>query len=190
MGRSPAQRRSVSQRASWTLRGSLDGPSTLEVTLEDDQTLARWNTPAGDRQLLMDGNDRLSRDLLPEGSGGLLTALHVWRRLLTLGPTQFGEVSYQGTAPWPGHDPLADVLIAVHDVVESRFFVDPETGRLLGIEMYPDSEVDPCEISFRDYRVVDGRQMPFEMEIRFGDAVFGIWKLNEVSIKTSEAEGV
>ncbi len=169
--------------ASWTLRGLLNGQSTLNVTLEDEQTLARWTTPTGDRQLLRDVKEDLSRDLLPEGSGGLLTALHLWRRLLTLGPTQFGEVSYQGTAPWPGHDSLADVLVAVHDVVESRFFVDPATGRLLGIEMYPDSEVDPCEISFGDYRPVDGRQMPFQLEIRFGETVFGMWKLDEVSIR-------
>ena len=37
------------------------------------------------------------------------------------------------------------------------------------MEMFPDIDVDPCELFFRDYREVDGRQFPGTIEVRFGE---------------------
>ena len=50
----------------------------------------------------------------PPRSGGLLAALHLWQRLLLLGPRRFGEVYYLGTLPWPTDDKLADCLVGNH----------------------------------------------------------------------------
>ncbi len=174
----------------WSLRGTLNERTTLEVELDDRQTLARIASPTENRELLLDLRDDLTQQLLPEGSGGLLTALHLWRRLLAEGPAAYGEVYYLGTAPWPGHENLADVLVGINDVVETHFYCDPTAGTLIGLEMYPDSEVDPCEIHFRDYRSIDERQIPFELEIRYGDATYGVWKLEEFTMSPLELEGV
>ena len=139
---------------------------------------------------MLDLRDDLAQQLLPEGSGGLLTTLYLWRRLLTQGPAAYGEVYYLGTAPWPGHDNLADVLVGINDVVETYFYCDPDSGTLSGLDMYPDSEVDPCEVHFRDYRSIDGRRIPFELEIRYGDATYGVWKLEAFTMSPLELEGV
>ena len=175
--------------AAWTLDGQLNEQATLRVTLDDRQTFARLVTPTENRDLLLDLDDDLSRQTQPDGSGGLLVALHLWRRLLTTGPAQYGEVYYLGTAPWPNHEPLADVLVAVHDVVETRFYFDTVSGHLLGLEMFPDSEVDPCEIDFGDYRTINGRQIPFELQVRHGDETFGVIRLQEFATTPTSTEG-
>jgi hypothetical protein len=174
--------------AVWTLDGQLDERATLRIMLDDRQAFARLATANEDRDLLLDLGDDLSQQLQPDGSGGLLVALHLWRRLLITGPSQYGEVFYLGTAPWPNHKDLADVLVAVHDVVETRFYFDTASGILLGLEMFPDSEVDPCEIEFRDYREVNGRRVPFELEVRHGDERFGIFRLQEFSAASTTRE--
>jgi serine protease Do len=122
----------------------------------------------------------LDQQLGPEDSGGLLVALHLWQRLLQRGPAQFGEVYYEGTAPLIGRDGLYDVLVAVHDVVETRFFFDPATGQLAAVEMFPDAGVDPCEVSFDDYRELDGRHWPHRLQVRHGDRIFLDLRLQQI----------
>jgi hypothetical protein len=174
----------------WTMRGTLNDRTTLRVELDDRQAMAHIVSPTENRELLLDLRGDLAQQLLPEGSGGLLTALHQWRRLLTQGPAKYGEVYYLGTAPWPNHETLADVLVGINDVVETSYYFDPNSGALIGLEMYPDSGVDPCEIHFRDYRSLDGRQVPFELEIRYGDVAYGVWKLEAFTINSLGSEGV
>ena len=48
----------------------------------------------------------------------------------------------------------------------------PATGQLIGMEMFPDDQVDPCEVYFDDYRPVDGRQVPHTLLVRHGDTVY------------------
>jgi len=108
----------------------------------------------------------------PPRSGGMLAALHLWQRLLLVGPRRFGEVYYLGTVPWPNEDKLVDCLVATHGGVQSRFLFDPETADLIGIEMQANDDEDPCEISFGDIREVDGRHLPYRWTIRHGDENF------------------
>jgi hypothetical protein len=75
-----------------------------------------------------------------------------------------------------------DVLVATHDVVETHFFFDPHSGYLLGLEMFPDSDVDPCEIYFDDYRDVQGRQLPHRLVVHHGDAVFAQIQLDRCTL--------
>ena len=65
----------------------------------------------------------------------MLAALHLWQRLLLVGPRKFGEVYYLGTMPWKTDDKLADCLVATHAGVETRFYFDPEKSNLIGIEL-------------------------------------------------------
>jgi len=152
----------------WTLEGELVSGGSVQLDLREDQVLGQF----GDSPCRVDLRQDLAEQLAPKDSGGLLLALAMWRRLLLLGPEKYGEVYYQGTVPLPGRDDLVDALVATHDVVETHFFFDPHSGYLLGLEMYPDSDVDPCEIYFDDYRDVQGRQLPHRLVVRYGDTAF------------------
>lgn len=108
----------------------------------------------------------------PPGSGGLLTTLHLWQRLLVGGPRRYGEIAYFGTLPWTDQAALADCLVGVYGGVEARFYADPSSGHLIGVEMQTADDVDPCEIYFDDHREVDGRSLPHRWTIRHGDDEF------------------
>jgi S1-C subfamily serine protease len=114
----------------------------------------------------------LTEEKSPPRSGGLLAALHLWQRLLLLGPRRFGEVYYVGTMPWGDTETLADCLAGIHGGVESWFYFDPVNANLLGIEMQTSDDEDPCEIYFSDVREVEGRNLPHRWTIRHGDDVF------------------
>jgi hypothetical protein len=160
----------------WTIAGALQDGTSTRIILDKDSVRAT----VGTHQYQIDPRQSESTQLTPEGSGGLLLALHQWRRLLTLGPERYGEVYYLGTTPLAGHERLVDVLIATHDVIETRFLFDPDTGLLLALEMYPDTEVDPCEVYFRSYQEVDGRQVPRTLEVFHGDNNFGTLQIDEL----------
>ncbi|HEY2761240.1 MAG TPA: PDZ domain-containing protein, partial [Pirellulales bacterium] len=115
--------------------------------------------------------------LNPPGSGGLLATLHLWRKLLVAGPGKYGQVTYEGMAPVPGHNGLCDVLLAVGEGVETRFYCDPTSGTLLSVEMYPDDDSDPCEVYFSDYRPERDGMLPHRMEVHCGDTLFGVFVL-------------
>ncbi len=114
----------------------------------------------------------LSNTLSPPRSGGLLAALHLWQRLLLVGPRQFGDVYYVGTLPYPNEQRLPDCLVGIYGGVETRFYFDPVEGDLVGIEMQSADDQDPCEIYFSDFRLVEGRRLPHRWVIRHGDEQF------------------
>lgn len=167
----------------WKLAGSRAG-SKVEIVLGDTKLTGRFPGEFGEVDLSQD----LGEQLAPTGSGGLLVALHLWQRLLTLGPKQYGEVYYLGTAPVVDREGVYDVLIATHDVVEARFIFDAESGHLIGIEMYPDDSVDPCEVYFGDYRDVGGRQIPHSFVVLHGENIFAEVKLETVELTAAPAK--
>ena len=145
------------------------GGAPFEISLGNEEITGQF--PASrDR---VDPRIDLDQQLLPAGSGGLLPALHVWRRLLTVGPKEFGETYYLGTLPLIDHDGLFDVLVGTHNVVEAQFAFDPQSGQLVALEMFPETNTDPCEIYFSDYRPVGDRVLPHRMTVRVGDNVYG-----------------
>lgn len=152
----------------WILAGQFSNAAPFEIQLGND-VLAGQFPASRDR---VDPRIDLDQQLLPHGSGGLLPALHLWRRLLQLGPQDFGEMYYLGTVPLPGRDGLFDVLVGTHNVVETHFMFDPQTGRLAALEMYPAANTDPCEIYFDDYRPVEDRWLPHRMTVQAGDTVY------------------
>ena len=166
----------------WRLAGADAAGNKIEIELDDKKVTGRFGVSTAAVEPGLD----LDSQRGPEGSGGLLVALHLWQRLLRLGPQQFGDVVYLGTAPVPDRPGLADVLVATHNVVEARLLFDPPTGRLIGIEMFPDAQVDPCEVLFDDYRDVAGRQLPYTLRVRYGDAVYGEFRWETVDIAAGE----
>ena len=49
--------------------------------------------------------------------------------------------------PWKSDDKLADCLVATTSGVETRFYFEPQTSNLIGIELYTSEDDDPCEIT-------------------------------------------
>ena len=168
----------------WKLAGADAAGNKIEIELGDDRVSGRF----GIRPANIDVTRDLDGQLAPDGSGGLLVALHLWQRLLRLGPQQFGDVYYLGTAPVPGRPGLADVLVATHNVIEARFLFDPPSGQLIGMEMFPDAQTDPCEVYFEDYRSIAGRQMPHALLVRHGDAEYARIQLEMINIAAANPE--
>ncbi|MFO7902446.1 MAG: trypsin-like peptidase domain-containing protein [Pirellulaceae bacterium] len=170
--------------ASWTLRGTMDNQAPFEITLGEKEV--RGVFPSN--RDVVDPRVDLDQQLLPLGSGGLLPALSLWQRLLTNGPEDYGEVYYLGTAPLIDHDGLFDVLVGIHNVVESRFAFDPDRGNLVAVEMFPETNVDPCELYFSDYREVNGCLLPHRILVRYGNTIFTELNVEEYEMGTDSSD--
>lgn len=154
--------------------------SPLTITVDD--TKVEYRLPTGAATLPI--GPSLTDSFEPQGSGGLLAALAIWRRMLNLGPAKFGDVQYQGEFPLPDLPGLYDVLLARHGGAVCRFFVDPRRGELVSLEVQLDDELDPCELFFFDYAESGGRRTPRRIAVRNGDklyAVIGVeqWKVTD-----------
>ncbi|MEX2174435.1 MAG: trypsin-like peptidase domain-containing protein [Pirellulaceae bacterium] len=175
---------------SWKFTGELQGGGKLlgggkvEVTLAGDVSSGTF--PQGAAKVEEDKD--LDQQLDPPGSGGLLAALHLWRRMLVDGPQKFGEVYYYGTAPYPQVGELADVLVGIRNVAETNFAFDPHSGRLAALEMSIAADTDACEIRFSDYREVAGRQVPHELEVRQGETTVAVIRWSQVELALAPEE--
>ncbi|MGA2617779.1 MAG: trypsin-like peptidase domain-containing protein [Thermoguttaceae bacterium] len=163
----------------WTVSGRLEHGGGFRLRLTDSE--AMLEAPIGDCRWTAAGP--WAGSLLPAGSNGLLPALCLWRRLVLQGPAGFSPLDYRGTAPLPGRETLADVVVGSYRGVEGWFFFDPAGGQLLALEMYADEHADPCEIYFSQYRDADGRTLPGRMEVRAGDTWFGTFLLDEFDFR-------
>ena len=168
----------------WTISGQFAEGGDVELVLGEQEVSGTFEGV----KVTVDPSSDLSEQCGPEGSGGLLAALHLWRRLLTRGPEKFGDVYYLGTAPLLGRTDLVDVLVGTHDVVETRFLFDPQTGRLLAMELVADSDDDPCEVFFEEYRDVGGYSLPHRVKVLYGDEVFGVIDFVEIKLPQAAEE--
>lgn len=178
-----AQRSGLNETESWSIAGRLLEGRQFQMAIDAKGVLLEL--PSGD--VGWEVSEDLASSLVPEGSGGMLMALHFWRRLAVDGAGKFGEVYYEGTAPVVGRPELADVLVGNRGGVETRFFFDAATGDLLALEAYSAEDVDPCELLWGDYREVDGRWLPHTLEVRHGDQRFTQLALETFTFPTRAA---
>jgi len=169
-----AQGKPLPAERAWLLAGERaeGGPFSLRI---DDAGVALKLTSA---EFNWTPGDEFALNLQPPHSGGLLTALYLWRRLAKEGLERFGDVYYFGAAPLAEQPGLMDVLIGSYKGVDCRFYFEPQEGRLLALEFFADPEADPCEVYFSDYRQLDGYWMPARMEVRYGNDVFAVLNFN------------
>jgi hypothetical protein len=165
-------------RGPWRFSGEMSGAA---VTLELTDTGGRGLFPQGEFRL--DAAQDLDQQLGPPGSGGLLAALHLWRQFLVEGPEPFGQCDYYGTAPYPDLEGLADVLVATRNVAEVELAFDPASGRLARLIVTAVPDTDGCELRFGDYRALDGRDVPHQIEVRHGDFVVGVIRWQQVELR-------
>jgi S1-C subfamily serine protease len=124
-------------------------------------------------------------NLKPAGSGGMLVALHLWRRFLVTGIEKFGSITYLGSMPMPGQPELMDCIVGVHGGVEARFLFHPATGQLMELDLFAADQVDPCELYFSDYAAIDGRQLPRTIQVRCGASLDDTFTFDQVYKVTS-----
>lgn len=153
----------------WVIEGKLGNLGAATINLQENRVDAKL--PQG--TTFADLDSELNTQDAPRGSGGMLVALHMWKHIMQVSPTRFGEVYYLGSMPTSKHSQKQDVLIGTHSVIECRYYFDPKSGYLTSIEMYPDLGVDPCELYFSDYKEVNGHLLPHHIEIVHGEVIYG-----------------
>lgn len=169
--------------ADWTIRGKDKQGGDVEIVLREQSGSITMPEGKSGAEFSLSLADQLS----PPRSGGLLAALHLWQRLLLLGPQQFGEVVYFGRLPWPDEERLPDCLVGIQGGVETRFYFDATEGDLVGVEMQPDEGDDPCEVYFSDFQEVDGRRLPHRWLIRHGDEEFADLQITKYNFGLSNS---
>jgi S1-C subfamily serine protease len=166
--------------AAWVMSGRLETGAPFRIVLSDTRGLIDLPTGTTD----VDATGELDADPSPPGSGGLLAALLLWRRLVIAGPEKLGRTSYWGTQPRDpaaldaaGAADLVDVLETAAAAVEARFAV-ADDGGVIGIELWPAPDADPCEVRLEP-RPAGQPGMPAVIEVRHGDALFGRFFVEE-----------
>jgi len=168
------------QRGAWVFTGTLAAGGEFRIELSD--TSATIDLPTGTSTL--DATGELDASPEPPGSGGMLAALVLWRRLATEGPAAVGRTIYRGTAPRdprtidPTGGDLVDVLETAAAGVEARFAVDAQGG-IVGIDLWTAADEDPCEIRFTGRRD-DDPTMPLRMDVHRGPEPFGTFVVERV----------
>ena len=147
----------------WRLSGKLDDRIATFVLAPEKSGLEL------DRKaFVIDPEETLDRQRVPEFTGGMLVAMHLWRQILVEGPDRFGEVTYFGAAPFDSKADVHQVLIGTRDVVKSSFFFSPADGKLAAMEVAFDNSSDPCLLTFRDYKKDGDLSVPATIDFRFG----------------------
>ncbi len=167
----------------WVLSGQVLGGGPFEISLGPTEVAGQFPDSRNKVDLRLD----FDQQLLPIGSGGLLPTLALWQRLLRLGPQKYGEVYYLGTAPLIDHEGLFDVLVGTYNISEARFSFAPDSGQLMAIEMFPETNSDPCEVYFDDFRKSGDLLLPHHMLVRYGDTIYQELKVEKYELKQSQA---
>jgi S1-C subfamily serine protease len=166
--------------AEWVLSGTLATGGEFRIELSD--STATIDLPTGTSTL--DASGELDASPEPPGSGGLLAALSLWRRLAGEGPAAVGRTIYRGTAPRdpraidPSGGDLIDVLETAVAGVEARFTVDAK-GAVVSIDLWTAPDQDPCEVRFTGRRD-DEPTMPTTMTVHRGPEPFGTFLIDRV----------
>jgi hypothetical protein len=167
----------------WTFSGMVMG-NIGAFKIELTNLGASIELPTGDTHMKV--GEGLASRLNPPGSGGMLSALWLWRKYLVEGPKRFGKIEYRGTAPLPMREGLYDVLVGTTEGVDCLFYFEPASGMLVALEMYPEgTDADPCEVYFLEYQEHEGRHFPRRMEVRSGDRVFGVYEVAKLELNKS-----
>ena len=173
----------------WEFAGTLadGGPFRLVVT----DTEAVLDLPTGTARLAAAGEFDQADE--PPGSGGLLAAVLLWRRLVREGPAGLGKTTYWGSAPErpealaaAGLPRLVDVLESAVAGVTARFAVD-EAGRVLGIDLWQAADADPCEVRLAVPPDASTTGLPERIEVRRGTEPFATLVCGAAGAPVAEA---
>jgi hypothetical protein len=171
----------------WRIVGQLADHEPFHLTV--GPTRGEIRLPTGQSGALFSGD--LSTELSPPGSGGLLLALHLWQRMLEKGLAQFGEVYYLGQLPVGRDGEMVDCLVGLHEGLEFRMLFSLKDGNLVGLELFPRDDIDPCVVHFSDFQEIAGKRLPMRWLVSLADREFADmhiseWQFGEPAEKTGE----
>jgi hypothetical protein len=106
----------------------------------------------------------------PPGTGGLLAAMHLWRKLLSDGSDALQEVFYLGQLPFGEGGELRECLVVNQGGARAEFYFDKAGSQLVGIEYFAEEASDSCLIAFDGYTTEDS--MPNSITISNGNRVW------------------
>jgi serine protease Do len=187
----------------WVLSGRLATGEDFRIELSDREGVI--DLPTGTTRV--DATGELDVNPSPPGSGGMLAALLLWRRLLREGPEPLGRTSYWGTVPLDPHDfgekgfgeadgpRLVDMLESSVAGVEARFTVGGN-GTVSGIELWTAPDADPCEVRFTSVLPIHPQALPKDLpmgmpaviEVRHGNDLFGEFRVEKAVLETAAGE--
>ncbi|MGF1581182.1 MAG: S1C family serine protease [Gemmataceae bacterium] len=144
----------------------------------------------------------------PDGSGGFLAAMYLYRRFLTKGLEGFkGSPLHMGYEPiypptpdakaptdWKKRQVLAETVKMRHGQFRVKWYFGlggEEKGKLLAMEMYPDpaqdiEDVPPAEVYFSDYRPgPGGGLLPYRIQVRYRGGFYGTVNVTQFDLKTA-----
>jgi hypothetical protein len=179
--------RGDAKQGPWELAGTLAAGGEFRIEVSD--SLAVIDLPTGTSELDLSGP--LDASPVPPGSGGMLAALAVWRRLVSDGPAAVGRTTYVGTAPRdprqidPAGGDLVDVLETAVAGVEARLSVDAG-GRVVGIDLWTEPDADPCEIRITPGKEGGGAGLPAALEVWRGPERFGTFQVESGNLGGAE----
>ena len=172
-------------------RGEADNrATTLEVSLKDlgAKQPVKLTVLGTDYDLEPLGAGTTKRDQsMPPKSGGLISAMYLWRQLLTAGEKGFvGQFSHGGYEPFYLPPPagasrvnyealkeMCEVLRTRHAGLSAKWYFSLKDQRLLGFEVYTDRDEDPCEVFLSDYKKLAGRSLPGHIQVRYAGETYG-----------------
>ncbi len=201
VARALAAVRPTSDRAgAWVLAGTLAEGGTFRISLSDDEGVI--DLPTGTTRV--DARGELDTAPNPPGSGGMLAALLLLRRLLREDLAQIGRTDYWGTMPVPVHPgsprfnaaaaagpsdrrELLDTLETAVAAIEARCAVDA-AGRVVAVDLWTQPDAAPCEIRFfGSLPDPAAAGLPAVMEVRRGGEPFGTFLVESVTFGTEPA---
>ncbi|MEM6778604.1 MAG: trypsin-like peptidase domain-containing protein [Planctomycetota bacterium] len=158
--------------STWVVRGQATMPGEEEtVPIEIRVGSDEWQLVTAGQTYRPNNADDLVLSVDERSFGGLLSCLNAYRRMLIVGPSEFGDTFFWGSAPLGGERPLRDVTIGVDAGLENWFWQHPETGRLEVIESFGDRDGDPAEC----WLTKIGNTGPEQIQLRYGlDTVLSI----------------
>lgn len=146
------------------------------------------------------GEGGIAAKRVPEGSGGLLAAMWVYKALLVSGEKDFHsgkEFFHGGFEPFypPKETPKkaewridCEVIHAKMGNYLAKFFFARADKKLMGLEMrIAEDNSDPCEVFFGDYqRDKEGRWLPHRIQVTYADGNYGTLLIENFSMKAAK----
>ena len=169
----------------WRIRGQDERGNAFTMVLGDETSGLQFRNET----YLVETDRELFQQAVPQSTGGMLLALHLWRQLLIQGPDRFDDASYFGRLPRDQSGRLADVITLLEGVVELAVFVDPDSGYLVALEMSPDTGVDPCVLRFSEYQRHDDLTVPQQIAVEFGNDFRLTIELDQIEFVADGSEG-
>lgn len=186
-------------KGAWTVIGSFDanerkGEFLLTIGDVNNEPEAKLKLNVDYSFKPLSDKNLIGERLVPDGSGGLLSTLYQYRRLLTEGAKGF-EGNYAAGGLEPVYPPkpdgslpddffkarvMCDVIRTRHAAIEAKWYFDTKEHKLIYGEVIAVENEDPCEVYFSDYKPLDGRLFPHRLEVRHGDKRYGYFVFKDV----------